>query len=373
MPCARWLSSTVAILAQGTSWAVAVTQAFFIFVAVAQLVVCWLRSLAANLRSCTAASCPEQTTRMDSGSITCIRARVRTPRPVPQLAPFLTPVLPPHHSAMLLSVGRASCVSPTPVHSTPSTHPPPTPLPSPYPSCRPSFRPPVRPSPFHLPWLQRAARLTQLLQPIWRAMLRAGRCRSVVLGSCCVAGSGCLFAILTGPDGVPRHVFRSCLCARRICRAGRRSAPRLQQNVVLSQLHLLSPHLPGQAAQRVVVVTKYTWPGSNWRPSACGADVIATRPQVLRVGARRLVALVCWVCGLRTCARKRATVWEFQAGGCSRDSSAGRASDRRSEGPRFDPGSRHVCDLARWLWCLVAVRARFPRAPAQHRGVFATT
>ena len=25
----------------------------------------------------------------------------------------------------------------------------------------------------------------------------------------------------------------------------------------------------------------YTWPGSNWRPSACGANVIATRPQVL--------------------------------------------------------------------------------------------
>ena len=25
----------------------------------------------------------------------------------------------------------------------------------------------------------------------------------------------------------------------------------------------------------------YTWPGSNWRPSACEADVIATRPQVL--------------------------------------------------------------------------------------------
>ena len=27
--------------------------------------------------------------------------------------------------------------------------------------------------------------------------------------------------------------------------------------------------------------SKYTWPGSNWRPSACEADVIATRPQVL--------------------------------------------------------------------------------------------
>ena len=26
----------------------------------------------------------------------------------------------------------------------------------------------------------------------------------------------------------------------------------------------------------------YTWPGSNWRPSACKADVIATRPQVLQ-------------------------------------------------------------------------------------------
>ena len=25
---------------------------------------------------------------------------------------------------------------------------------------------------------------------------------------------------------------------------------------------------------------KYTWPGSSWRPSACEADVIATRPQV---------------------------------------------------------------------------------------------
>ena len=27
-------------------------------------------------------------------------------------------------------------------------------------------------------------------------------------------------------------------------------------------------------------IAKYTWPGSNWRPSACEADVIATRPQV---------------------------------------------------------------------------------------------
>ena len=31
----------------------------------------------------------------------------------------------------------------------------------------------------------------------------------------------------------------------------------------------------------------YTWPGSSWRPSACWADVIATRPQVL---------LLLWAC-----------------------------------------------------------------------------
>ena len=30
-------------------------------------------------------------------------------------------------------------------------------------------------------------------------------------------------------------------------------------------------------------LTSYTWPGSSWRPSACWADVIATRPQVLHV------------------------------------------------------------------------------------------
>ena len=33
--------------------------------------------------------------------------------------------------------------------------------------------------------------------------------------------------------------------------------------------------------------TKYTWPGSSWRPSACEADVIATRPQVLLIHIRR--------------------------------------------------------------------------------------
>ena len=37
----------------------------------------------------------------------------------------------------------------------------------------------------------------------------------------------------------------------------------------------------------------YTWPGSNWRPSACEADIIATRLQVLlRLNAVRFHAAV---------------------------------------------------------------------------------
>ena len=33
-------------------------------------------------------------------------------------------------------------------------------------------------------------------------------------------------------------------------------------------------------AIKTIQSQNYTWPGSNWRPSACEADVIATRPQV---------------------------------------------------------------------------------------------
>ena len=54
------------------------------------------------------------------------------------------------------------------------------------------------------------------------------------------------------------------------------------------------------------IASKYTWPGSNWRPSACKADVIATRPQVPACCLAVLVAIyvsggvrlcVCWVSG----------------------------------------------------------------------------
>ena len=39
--------------------------------------------------------------------------------------------------------------------------------------------------------------------------------------------------------------------------------------------------MPCTRAIRKNPVKIYTWPGSTWRPSACEADVIATRPQVL--------------------------------------------------------------------------------------------
>ena len=43
-------------------------------------------------------------------------------------------------------------------------------------------------------------------------------------------------------------------------------------------------------------VESYTWPGSNWRPSACEADVIATRPQVPygNGGESFVLMLFCW-------------------------------------------------------------------------------
>ena len=85
---------------------------------------------------------------------------------------------------------------------------------------------------------------------------------------------------------------------------------------------------------------EYTWPGSNWRPSACWADVIATRPQVPE--------------GLADLGHHRRKVKGFSTGAPrgpgargspaanSGYSSVGRASDCRalqlSDGPWFDSG-----------------------------------
>ena len=53
--------------------------------------------------------------------------------------------------------------------------------------------------------------------------------------------------------------------------------------LLLCEASLCLPSLawPHLASRFLHCNGKYTWPGSNWRPSACEADVIATRPQVL--------------------------------------------------------------------------------------------
>ena len=44
--------------------------------------------------------------------------------------------------------------------------------------------------------------------------------------------------------------------------------------------------------------TKYTWPGSNWRPSACWDDIITTRPQVRCPLGRQEIECSAWPVGL---------------------------------------------------------------------------
>ena len=60
-----------------------------------------------------------------------------------------------------------------------------------------------------------------------------------------------------------------------------------------------------------------------------------------------------------------ADIWRTSAKFSSRDSSAGRASDRRSEGPRFDPGSRQLLRTQWWAPAAaegsVATARRAPR------------
>ena len=44
--------------------------------------------------------------------------------------------------------------------------------------------------------------------------------------------------------------------------------------------HPFSPCDSVRCIHTIPLHNSYSWPGSNWRPSACEADVIATRPQV---------------------------------------------------------------------------------------------
>ena len=48
---------------------------------------------------------------------------------------------------------------------------------------------------------------------------------------------------------------------------------------------------------------KYTWPGSNWRPPACEADVIAARPQVLLLHTSKAHGSACLKNDNRCCCK----------------------------------------------------------------------
>ena len=59
------------------------------------------------------------------------------------------------------------------------------------------------------------------------------------------------------------------------------------QRRILANIKLCFPEAPVAIMEMCCLrswpTRNYTWPGSSWRPSACGADVIATRPQVLMI------------------------------------------------------------------------------------------
>ena len=56
------------------------------------------------------------------------------------------------------------------------------------------------------------------------------------------------------------------------------------QRRILANIKLCFPEAPVAIMEMCCLrswpTRNYTWPGSSWRPSACWADVIATRPQV---------------------------------------------------------------------------------------------
>ena len=54
----------------------------------------------------------------------------------------------------------------------------------------------------------------------------------------------------------------------------------------MAPIHLEYMMFLDRGGSRCRSTRKYTWPGSNWRPSACEADVIATRPQVLLIASK---------------------------------------------------------------------------------------
>ena len=83
---------------------------------------------------------------------------------------------------------------------------------------------------------------------------------------------------------VIQRVFEFCLWSKSssegVMRQRGSSAPEQHNSAV--RMGCTGAGVLASLAQWVwIAQNKYTWPGSNWRHSACEADVIATRPQVL--------------------------------------------------------------------------------------------
>ena len=94
-----------------------------------------------------------------------------------------------------------------------------------------------------------------------------------------------------------------------------------------------TPHTTARGRTRT-----YTWPGSNWRPSACWADVIATRPQVHIVVCTPLFRVRC-VQPLPLCQRSRSSTASFVQTKHHRTCGlVAMTSASHAEGRQFDPG-----------------------------------
>ena len=93
----------------------------------------------------------------------------------------------------------------------------------------------------------------------------------------------------------------------------------------------------------------YTWPGSSWRPSACWADVIATRPQVLVGALSPLASVTLRLCSMPIsphllCMVTAALVICKQEIRCTRGLVA-MTSAQHAEGRQFDPGRVYLAAL----------------------------
>ena len=123
--------------------------------------------------------------------------------------------------------------------------------------------------------------------------------------------------------------------------------------IVVRCSHHLSLHLITHQEiekQFPVIIGKWTHWDLNPGPSACEADVIPLHHVPHAPSHSEGVSHVAGMKSQRVTKqnendRDLHLNKNAAQSDCSRDSSVGRASDRRSEGPRFDPGSRHFSRL----------------------------